>query len=110
SAGLEVRVVREGEVRREDDGGSHLHEGRDAEAVLVAVRVLEGEAGQVAEAGDDVRVDRAVPVAALDHAAAERETLETVVDDAAEASQDSVRVEAEVVGRDGAVVDPAVGD
>src|SRR6202008_2537187 len=65
-ARLQVREVREGVVRRKDDGGSHLHEGRDAQAVFVAVRVLEGEAGEVAVAGDDVGVDGAVPVAALD--------------------------------------------
>jgi hypothetical protein len=97
-ARLEVRVVREGEVREKDDGGSHLHEGRDAEAVFVAVRVLEGEAGEIAVAGDDVGVDRPVPVASLDRAAGEQ-ALQAVVDDAAGSPEDPIRIQAEMVRR-----------
>ena len=110
-AGNQVAVVGAGEiVVVEDHRGAQFHERGDAEAVAIPGGVGVGEAGAIVEAGDDVRVDRAVSVAPLQRAANVGRTFEPVVDHAARQSGVAAGVEAKVVGVGAAVVETGVAD
>ena len=106
---LEILEVRKGEeVRVKDHRGSDPYERRDTEAVPEPARVRVRKARQVVEAAHDVRVEVAVPVAALDRAPRVRGALQAIVDHAANPGRESVLVQSGVIGQGGGVVDAAV--
>ena len=105
----EVVVIRRGEIRHvKNHRGTELHERADAEAVMIAARVGEGRAGQIVVAADDVGVEIAVAIAALQRAAGIRRAFEAVIDDAAGECVRAAEPQAEMVGRNRAVINAAV--
>ena len=108
---LQRGVVGRGKVTRvEDHGRADLHKRADAQTVVISGSVHEWKTGQIRVPANDVGVEIAVTVAALERAARVRRTDEPVVGHAAGAGTRSRDIQTEVIRRSGAVVNAAVRD
>src|SRR5207237_3498722 len=105
--GLEVGKIGKGKIFRiKDDGGAEFHEGANAEAVAVTGGVgMRKTGGLIVVAADDVGVESAMTVAALDGAAGVGGANKAIVDDAAGLSGIAECIETEMTGSRGAVIE-----
>src|SRR5262249_1874842 len=93
-----------------DDGRPYLNEGTNAEAVMVATAVGKGKAREVIVSGNDVGIQIAVAIAALERGAGVRGAFEAIVNHATDGAGVPRGIESEVAGRCRPVIDAAVGD